>query len=124
MTLARTFSQADSNPSIRQVYEISQLGEPNKKTVITPQWMKVEAKRWQTVDAKDFRDELHLTDNKNLIFSLSVASKRINDKKDWKEIGTITLDTSIVSKSCDHRLHFHHAKERNFINHTLLKFLS
>jgi hypothetical protein len=59
LTLARTFSQADKNPSIRQVYEISQLGESNKKSVITPQWMKVEAKRGQTVNANDFRDELH-----------------------------------------------------------------
>lgn len=116
LTLARTFSQADKNPSIRQVYEISQLGENDKASVITPQWMKVEAKQGQTTDANDFRDELRIAKNKKLVFSLSVASTRI-PKKDWQAIGTITLDTSVVSKSCDHRLHFHHAKWRSDLNH-------
>jgi len=115
--LARTFSQADKNPKIRQVYEISQLGEANKNTVVTPRWMKVEAKKGQTVEAKDFRDELRLSNNKKLVFSISVASEKMNNKKAWKEIGTITLDTSVVSKSCDHRLHFHHAVWKSNLKH-------
>jgi len=106
--LARTFSQADDNPKIRQLYEISQLGEANHDTVFTPRWMKVEAKSGQTVDADDFRNELRIANNKKLIFSIFVANKKINDEKDWKNIGTITLDNSVISRSCDHRLHFHH----------------
>jgi len=115
--LARTFSKVDKNPKIRQVYEISELGELNKDTIITPQWMKVEAQQGQTVDSKDFRDELRISNNKKLIFNISVASESINDKKVWKNIGTITLDTSVVSKSCDHRLHFHHPKWRSDLTH-------
>jgi hypothetical protein len=117
LKLARTFSQVDKNPSIRQVYEISQLGESNNDTAITPRWMKVAAKQGQTVEAKDFRDELRITENKKLVFSISVASEKINNKKDWKNIGTIALDTSVISKSCDHRLHFHHPVWKSNLNH-------
>ncbi len=112
LKVARTFSKADKNPGIRQVYEISYLGEANNKAVITPRWMKVSAQAGQTRDAQDFRDELAIKD-KPLIFDIAVASKKINNKKVWQNIGTITLDASVVSTSCDHRLHFHHPKWRD-----------
>lgn len=114
--LARTFSQADKNAKIRQVYEISQLGEKNKASVITPKWMKVKAAPDQTIDEADFRDELRIHGNK-LIFIVSVASKIVDGKKDWSDIGLITLDKSIVSNSCDHRLHFHHPKWKSDLIH-------
>ena len=117
LKLARTFSQVDKNPTIRQVYEVSELGEANSDSVITPRWMKVEAKQGQTVEAKDFRNELRLADNQQLVFSISVASKKIDNKKVWKEIGTIILDASVVSKSCDHRLHFHHPVWKSNLKH-------
>lgn len=53
LKLARTFSQVDKNPGVRQVYEISELGESDKTKVVTPRWMKVEAKKGQTVEAND-----------------------------------------------------------------------
>lgn len=112
--IASAFSKSDKNPKIRQVYEISQLGESNN--IITPKWMKVEAKDGQKVSALDFRDELKINRNK-LIFNISVASNKIRSKKDWKHIGTISLDTSVVSTSCDHRLHFHHPKWKDDLNH-------
>jgi hypothetical protein len=117
LQLASAFSKADKNPKIRQVYEISQLGEVNKNMVITPKWMKVAAQKGQTVDAKDFRDELRIANNGKLIFSISVASEKINNKKNWKDIGTITLDTSVISTSCDHRLHFHHPEWKSNLKH-------
>ena len=117
LKVARTFAQVDKNPGIRQVYEISQLSEVNSEAAITPRWMKVAAKQGQTVDAVDFRDELKLMNNKTLAFSISVASEEINNKKDWKTIGTIVLDTSVVSVSCDHRLHFHHPVWKTNLNH-------
>jgi len=107
LKIASTFSKSDNNPKIRQVYEISQLGEANN--IVTPKWMKVEAKTGQKVDALDFRDELRINSNK-LVFNISVASNKTQGKKNWKQIGTISLDTSVVSTSCDHRLHFHHPK--------------
>ncbi len=117
LKVARTFAQVDKNPGIRQVYEISELGEPNTEAAITPRWMKVAALQGQTVDEIDFRDELQIANNKKLSFSISVASEEINNKKDWKDIGTIVLDTSVVSTSCDHRLHFHHPVWKSDLNH-------
>ncbi len=114
--LARAFSQSDKNPKIRQVYEISQLGENDNSLVVTPRWMKVKALQGQTVNEVDFRNELSIND-KNLIFRVSVSSEIIDGKKDWLDIGLITLDSSVVSSSCDHRLHFHHPKWRSNLTH-------
>ena len=107
------FSEADKNPSIRQLYEISHLGEANNKNIITPKWMKIEAQDSIRVDKKDFRDELKIKDGEKLIFNIFVASRMVDEKKEWMRIGTITLSDSVVSKSCDRRLHFHHPKWRD-----------
>jgi hypothetical protein len=112
LKVARSFAKADANPTIRQIYEISYLGEKENSKIITPKWMKVEAQKGQTVDARDFRDELRIEKGKKLIFNIFVASESTDDKKDWQDIGTITFDKSAVSSSCDHRLHFHHPKWR------------
>jgi len=115
--VARAFSLADKNSGIRQLYEISELGERDKKGIKTPRWIKIEARGEERVDEKDFRDELKI-DKKDLIFNISVSSNQDkNGKKDWKRIGYISFDKSIVSKSCDHRLHFHHPKWRDDLNY-------
>ena len=114
------FDKADSHSGIRQLYEISQLDENNSK-VITPKWMKLDALNSKKVDEKDFRDELKIKNGDKLVFNISVANKIIDDKKNWKQIGTITLDTSIVSNSCDHRLHFHHPKYMDDLNYGIDK---
>jgi len=58
-----------------------------------------------------------LLKRKKLIFNIYVANKIINKNKNWQKIGTITLDTSTISNSCDHRLHFHHPKFRDNLNY-------
>lgn len=110
--LAVTFGMADSNPGIRQLYEVSYLGEANTSTVRTPRWMRVQALQGQTANAADFRDELNVDAHGGEIkFSISVASSQdTHGRKNWTEIGEIILDASVVSNSCDHRLHFHHPK--------------
>ncbi len=118
LKLASAFAKADKNPGIRQLYEISELGEKNHANIITPKWMKVEAKSGQTVNAEDFRDELDIRPTKKLVFIISVANKEDKQgEKEWKTIGSITFDTSVVSVSCDHRLHFHHPKWRDDLNY-------
>ena len=114
LKVSQTFSSADKNPGIRQLYEISELGE--NENIITPKWMKIDVKDSKKVDEKDFRDELRIKDGEKLIFNISVANKLINGEKEWQKIGTITLDGSVVSQSCDHRLHFHHPKWREDLN--------
>jgi len=109
LKVASTFSDADKNSGIRQLYEISYLGEINTRKVITPKWMKIEAEQNQTeFGVDDFRDEFLFDGNKQLIFNISVASEEVTSVKQWQKIGTITFDTSVVSTTCDHRLHFHH----------------
>jgi hypothetical protein len=117
LKVANTFAKADKNPKIRQLYEISYLGEKDKTNIITPKWMKVEAQKGQTVNAEDFRDELRIEKGTKLIFNISVASESTHSKKAWQEIGTITFDNSVISSSCDHRLHFHHPKWKSDLNH-------
>ncbi len=113
LKVARSFSKSDSHATIRQLYEISYLGENNNSDIITPKWMKIEAQKNQTKDKVDFRDELSLDNGEKLVFDISVASK----KDEWETIGTITLDNSVVSNSCDHRLHFHHPIWRDDLKH-------
>jgi len=115
--VARTFSEADKNPTIRQLYEISYLGESENTKIITPTWLKIEAASSQRVDAKDFREELKIEKKKELIFNIFVASRKIDEKKEWQQIGTISLDESTVSDSCDRRLHFHHPKWRDDLDY-------
>lgn len=107
LKVAKAFADADSHSGIRQLYEISELGEADKINIKTPKWMRITAQKGQTVDAIDFRDELKIN-SKTLIFDIAVASK----KDEWNSIGTIEFDASVVSTACDHQLHFHHPKWR------------
>ena len=117
LKVSSAFKEADANPGIRQLYEISQLGEKTSENIITPKWMKIEASDEKRVDAKDFRDELKLQKDEKLIFNIFVANKKIDKHKEWQKIGTITLSKSVVSASCDQRLHFHHPKWRWDLNY-------
>lgn len=112
LKLQKVFGKADSNPAVRQVYEISEMGESNLDDVRTPKWMKIQAQQGQTVNALDFRDELNIKNyNGQLYFDIYVSSPTATkDNKDWQKIGHILFVDSVVSNSCDHRLHFHHPR--------------
>ena len=112
LKIAKAFASADSHSDIRQLYEISELGEKSKSQIITPKWIKISAQKGQTqgqtIDAKDFRDEFKFLKGQKIVFDIAVTSKETDKQKEWQTIGTITFDTSVVSNTCDHRLHFHH----------------
>ena len=110
LKVAKAFGKADNHSQIRQLYEISQLGEKGK--VLTPKWMKIHTLERQSEDAKDFRDELTLKKGQKLILEIAVAHEKEGENILWNTIGTITFDSSIVSEGCDKRLHFHHPKWR------------
>jgi len=118
LKIAKAFSDADSHSGIRQLYEISELGEKHKNNIITPKWLKITAQSGQTVDAKDFRDELRLTKGQKIVFDIAVSSKELEGKKVWQTIGNITFDASVVSNTCDHRLHFHHPLWRDDLRYS------
>jgi len=116
LKVASAFSNADENFGIRQLYEISYLGEENGREVITPKWLKIEADQNQTkFGVNDFRDEFILEEDEKLIFNIFVSSKEQEGEKAWQKIGTIMFDASVISTSCDHRLHFHHPLWRDDI---------
>ena len=102
LKVKNAFEKADKNPNIRQVYEISQLKE--NSTIITPKYMQIKA-AYILNEEEDFRNELEIINN-DLVFDIFVSE----DKKIWDNIGNIILDESVVSSSCDHRLHFSHPK--------------
>ena len=114
--VASAFRDADKNSGIRQLYEISYLGEDQTSTVITPRWIKIKAEENQTkFGVNDFRDEFKLKRDEQLVFNIYVASREVSGKKEWQKIGKITFDSSVVSTTCDHRLHFHHPLWRDDI---------
>ena len=114
LKVSSAFSNADKNSGIRQLYELSSLGETQDSAVVTPKWIKIEAAPKQTkFGVKDFRDEFKLAKNEKLIFNISVTSQETDGVKEWQKIGTITYNSSVVSTTCDHRLHFHHPKWRD-----------
>lgn len=113
LKVSSAFSNADKNSGIRQLYELSFFDE-NSSNIITPKWIKIQAQEGQTAfGVNDFRDEFKNVSVKNLVFDISVASSEVGDKKEWSKIGTIIFDKSVISTTCDHRLHFHHPLWRN-----------
>ncbi|WP_372652427.1 hypothetical protein [Halobacteriovorax sp.] len=116
LKLALTFGKADSNPGIRQLYQISETN--TLKDAITPKWMMVKARSGQNINENDFRDELNI-DNRasNLFFDIYVTSKEVREKKQWQKLGYIEFSESIASDSCDHRLHFNHPKWKTNLKH-------
>jgi hypothetical protein len=119
LVVARDFPLAEGSnlqtALIRELYPISELGLQDGEAAVTPIWMKIEAADGMPrIDAEDFRDELNIANYpEGLRFSISVASqgKRFGDKV-WQKIGFIDVEESVVSESCDHRLHFAHPRAR------------
>jgi hypothetical protein len=63
------------------------------------------------VDAPDFRDELRVENypGGQLMFDVFAADKKLGTgARDYKRLGRVTLDASVTSDSCDHRLKFKH----------------
>lgn len=108
--IARTFAAADSDPGIRQVYEISELGLSEPAATVTPKWMSIRAETTARNGAADFRDELRLANYpEGLDFGVFVAE---DDGNGWTRLGKIHLAQEALSDGCDHRLHFHHPRSK------------
>ncbi len=64
------------------------------------------------VDEDDFRDELSLQHYPNQTLSWVLSAANFNDagidKAHWQQIGEIILTESVVSLTCDTKLHFNH----------------
>ncbi|MCK5883968.1 MAG: hypothetical protein KAG61_09780 [Bacteriovoracaceae bacterium] len=117
--VSKVFTKADSRPGLRQLWQISSLGERDNSKVLTPMWMRLKSVHQKYIsNEKDFRSEIAQTIQKNgeAVYSIEVAgemSKGPDQRKSFKQIGTIRYTQAIASEGCDHRLHFNHPKLRN-----------
>lgn len=108
--IARTISAGDKDPTIRQVYPISELGLDDASTAKTPKWFMLRADNAQRNGAKDFRNELRLANFPDgLKFGIFVSD---SGQTKWTRLGQITLTDEALSDSCDHALHFSHPKTK------------
>lgn len=101
--------------TVRQLYQISELGEENPAAAVTPLWIKIVGRPAARSLHRDFRDDLRLAANGGTVtFDIFVSSKGLlGFDKVWRKIGYIEADQESASEGCDHRLHFQHPKWRS-----------
>ncbi|MDY3559480.1 hypothetical protein R5W23_000473 [Gemmata sp. JC673] len=124
------FRRADTNPTFRQLYEISELGEPPGAAAKAPEFMRLLVAPEQPRvggpgDRIDVRDEVLAQiyepgvrePKKTLVFNIEVsdtgstrgpAVRQIRTVTNWKRIGRITFDEAVASYNGDFVIHFHH----------------
>jgi hypothetical protein len=114
-TTLASFPRVDLPLTYRPVFKVASLGLPEGQEPVSPTWMMVQARAETRIqDKKDFREELMVENQTGGKLLLDVYTSETPRQKDgdrpWTRVGLITLNESILSESCDHRLHFHHPK--------------
>ncbi len=130
------FKRAETQPTIRQVYEIAELGLPAGQPTRAPEFLQLSVVPEQPFipgQALDFRDEImaQIYDRgdpqpkRPIVFRIETtdegvtrgsALKERREFENWRQVGTITFNAAVASYNGDHVLHFHHPewrKDRN-----------
>jgi hypothetical protein len=122
------FKTVDRMPAVRQLYPIAELGKPPDTHTRAPQFMRVLVAKDQPRiegDKLDFRDEIMAqiydrgdpAPKRKLVFNIQVTDEGESHGpqvrlrwtfRNWRQIGTITLDRAAASYNADHVLHFNH----------------
>src|SRR5205823_6689226 len=122
------FNKVDSKPTIRQLYQIAELGKSSTEPTRSPAFMRLLMTPGQSrIDGHelDFRDEImsQIFDRsdrrprRKLTFSIEVTDDGQTYGPDpfqrryfqnWRRIGTLTFDDAAASYNGDFVLHFHH----------------
>jgi hypothetical protein len=122
------FAQVDKKPSIRQLYEIAELGKPRDEATRAPTFMRLlVAPNQRRIDGEnlDFRDEImaQIYDGgapaakRTLTFHIEVTDegethgsplRERRTFRNWRRIGTITFDDAAASYNGDFVIHFQH----------------
>jgi hypothetical protein len=130
------FQIVDRKPSIRQLYEIAELGKPAGEATRTPQFMRLLVAPEQARiagDALDFRDEVmaqiydrgDAAPKRKLVFNIEITDEGttsglpVRERRtfaNWRRVGTITFDNAVVSYNGDFVIHFHHPTWRDDTN--------
>ena len=125
------FFRVDLRATIRQLYEVAELGKPPGTATRCPKFMQLKIVSPQIggdEDTADFRDEVlsqiydrgDARKQRDLVFQIQVSDKgevrgflnKTLMDADWKPIGTITFDKAAASYNGDFVIHFHHPKWR------------
>jgi hypothetical protein len=126
-------NRAETQPTIRQVYQIAELGLPAGQPTRAPEFMQFAVVPEQPVipgDALDFRDEImaQIYDRgdpqpkRMLTFRIQTSDegttrgnplKERRDIRNWRTIGTLTFSAAVASYNGDHVIHFNHPAWRD-----------
>jgi hypothetical protein len=122
------FRRVDSQPSIRQLYPIAELGKPAGQPTRAPQFMRllVDPRQPRIPGARiDVRDEIMAqifdkgdpVPKRTLTFAIDVtdegettgtAAKQRRTFRNWRRIGSMVFDNAAVSYNGDAVIHFSH----------------
>jgi hypothetical protein len=125
---ALTFKVANRKPTIRQLYEIAELGKSGGEETRSPEFLRLlvdEAQPRIAGEGIDFRDEImaQIYDRGNpepkreLAFHIEVSDDGETHGggfyerraiRNWKRIGRLTFREAVVSYNGDFVVHFHH----------------
>jgi hypothetical protein len=127
------FGIVDRKPSIRQLYEIAELGKPAGERTRTPRFMRLLVASGQpriAGEALDFRDEImaHIYDKgdprpkRALEFDIEVTDEgttrgpQVYERRtfrNWRRIGRIRFTEAVASYNADFVIHFNHPTWRD-----------
>ena len=127
------FSQVDKNPTIRQLYQIAELGKSEGEPTRTPNFMRlVVDPRQPRIEGEDldFRDEIMAqifdrgdpVPKRRLTFLIEVTEHgetrgpdffQRRTFRDWTRIGRLTFDNAVASYNGDFVIHFTHPTWRD-----------
>lgn len=110
-----SISAPTASKEIELERELEVKSEADTQTEIQgPHWLRAAlSSDTPLVDEDDFRDELSLQHYPNNTLSWVISAAEFNDtgvvEARWREIGEVTLTESVVSTTCDTKLHFNHS---------------
>ena len=122
------FKAVDAQPTIRQLYQVAELGKPAGEPTRAPVFMRLLVAPGHPRipgDALDFRDEVMAqifdrgdpAPKRTLTLTVEVtdegettgtALRQRRTFRNWRSIGTLTFDNAVVSYNGDCVLHFNH----------------
>jgi hypothetical protein len=130
--VASVFRRVDQEPTIRQLYQVAELGKPAGEPTRAPAFMELRVAPGHPVipgEELDVRDEVmaQIFDRgdprpkRTLTFTINVTDEgqtsgtpfRVRRSfQNWRQIGTIVFDNAVVSHNGDAVIHFTHATWR------------
>jgi len=132
LVVAVVLDRADKPNTIRELYEIAELGKSEGEATRAPEFLQFRVAADQPVipgEELDFRDEIMAqidkTPQRSLTFRIETSDSGETHGPNfrlrrtitgWRQIGTLKFDAAAVSYNCDHVFHINHPpwrKDRN-----------